>query len=275
MTYIIGEIGINHNGDIQNAKKLILLAKNLGFDAVKFQKRTPEISTPKTEIEKLRETPWGLIKYIDYKKKLELSRKDYDEINIFCKKLRFTWFASAWDIKSLIFLDKYKLKYQKIASAMLTNYKLIKEISKRKTYTFISTGGATFKEIQKVIHIFKKDNCPFELMHSVSIYPCENHMLNLEMLKILKKKFKCPVGYSGHESTVMPSILAVALGASSIERHITLDRTMWGSDQAASLGPEGMKMLVQDIRKIKLILGDGIKRNIELEKKKISTMIYW
>lgn len=275
MTFIIGEIGINHNGSLPLAKKLIKLAKETGFDAVKFQKRNPEITTPKKERDRLKETPWGLIKYLDYKKKIEFGRKEYDEINNFCRKLRITWFASAWDIDSLNFLDKYKFKYHKVASAMLTNFELIKEIAKRRIYTFISTGGASLNQIKKVIKIFHNYKCPHLLMHSVSIYPCSEEMLNLKMIQILKKKFKCPVGYSGHESSVSPSVIATALGAQVIERHITLDRTLWGTDQAASLGPNGMKELVSLCRNVELIIGDGTKKNLEQEKDKLSTMIYW
>lgn len=275
MTFIIGEIGINHNGSLHLAKKLITLAKATGFDAVKFQKRNPEITTPKKERDRLKETPWGLIKYLDYKKKIEFGRKEYDEINNFCRKLGITWFASAWDIDSLNFLDKYKLKYHKVASAMLTNFELIKEIAKRRVYTFISTGGGSINQIKKVVKIFRDYKCPHLLMHSVSIYPCSEEMLNLKMIKILKKNFKCPIGYSGHESSVSPSVIATALGAEVIERHITLDRTLWGTDQAASLGPNGMKELVSLCRNVESIIGDGTKKNLKQEKEKLSTMIYW
>jgi N-acetylneuraminate synthase len=275
MTFIIGEIGINHNGSLNLAKKLIKIAKKFGFDSVKFQKRNPEITTPKKERTKLKETPWGVMTYLDYKKKIEFGRKEYDEINSYCKKINIKWFASAWDVNSLNFLDKYKLKYNKVASAMLTNIPLIQEIAKRKIYTFISTGGASIEMIKKVVEIFDKNKCSYLLMHSVSIYPCPDKMLNLQMIKVLRDKFKCPVGYSGHESSLTPSLVAVSLGAEAIERHITLDRTLWGSDQAASLGPDGMKDLVSLSKKIKIVIGDGVKRNLNKEKKKISQMIYW
>jgi N-acetylneuraminate synthase len=275
MTHIIGEIGINHNGKISLAKKIIKLAKDSGFNSVKFQKRSPEISTPLLERDKLRDTPWGLIKYIDYKKKIEFGRKEYDEINSYCKKLGIKWFASAWDIESLKFLDKYKLRFNKVASAMISNYKLLEEIAKRKKYTFISTGGADFNQIKKAIRIFKRYKCPYMIMHSVSIYPCKETMLNLKMISILKKKFKCPVGYSGHESSVTPSIIACSLGAEAIERHITIDRTLWGSDQSASLGSEGMEILTSSCKKVKACIGDGTKKFLRLEKKKLSSMIYW
>lgn len=275
MTFIIGEIGINHNGSLSLAKKLIKIAKKFGFDSVKFQKRNPEITTPKKEKTKLKETPWGVMTYLDYKKKIEFGRKEYDEINSYCKKINIKWFASAWDVDSLNFLDKYKLKYNKVASAILTNIPLIQEIAKRKIYTFISTGGASIEMIKKVVEIFDKNKCPYLLMHSVSIYPCPDKMLNLQMIKVLRDKFKCAVGYSGHESSLTPSLVAVSLGAEAIERHITLDRTLWGSDQAASLGPDGMEDLVSLSKKIKIFIGDGVKKNLNKEKKKISQMIYW
>ena len=275
MTFLIAEIGINHNGSLMLAKKLIKLAKESGFDAVKFQKRNPNVSTPEKEKKKLRDTPWGLISYLDYKKKIELSKKDYDVINNFCKRLKIEWFASAWDIDSLNFLDRYKLNYNKIASALLKNEDLTKAVAKKKKHTFISTGGAKLNEINKVIKIFKKNKCNFTLMHSVSIYPCKEQMLNLSMLKILKKKFKCDIGYSGHESSVTPSVIAASLGATAIERHVTLDRTLWGSDQSASLGPDGMKKLCTLIKKVKIMLGDGNKNFLNLENQKLKTMKYW
>lgn len=275
MTFIIGEIGINHNGKLEIAKKIIKVAKDLGFDAVKFQKRSPDISTPDNQKNKLRETPWGVIKYLDYKKKIEFNKSEYDKIDKYCKKIKINWFASAWDLESLKFLDKYKLKFHKISSAMLTNYELLEEVAKRRKFTFISTGGANLNEISKAVKIFKKKKCKFTLMHSVSIYPCEDQMLNLGMIKKLKKIFKCNIGYSGHEASVTPSLIAVALGATALERHITIDRTLWGSDQSASLGPDGMRQLVQLVRKISTQIGDGNKKFIRLEKKKLSTMQYW
>ena len=266
-TFIIGEIGINHNGNLKNALDLIRIAKNSGFDAVKFQKRTPEITTPKSKAEILRETPWGRITYLDYKKKIEFGKKEFDEINKFCKKLKIIWFASPWDIRSNDFLKKYKLKYNKIASPMLTNLKLLNHVAKQKKFTFISTGMSTIKDIEKAVKIFRKNKCPFNLMHCVSTYPCKEENLNLQLIEIYKKKFKVNIGYSGHEKSVSPSLMAVCLGATSIERHITLDRTMWGTDQAASLEQNGMRNLVDLIRKYERVYGNGKKNFYQMKKK--------
>ena len=274
-TFIIGEIGINHNGSLKNALDLIRIAKNSGFDAVKFQKRTPEITTPKSKAEILRETPWGRITYLDYKKKIEFGKKEFDEINKFCKKLKIIWFASPWDIRSNDFLKKYKLKYNKIASPMLTNLKLLNHVAKQKKFTFISTGMSTIKDIEKAVKIFRKNKCPFSLMHCVSTYPCKEENLNLQLIEIYKKKFKVNIGYSGHEKSVSPSLMAVCLGATSIERHITLDRTMWGTDQAASLEQNGMRNLVDLIRKYERAYGNGKKKFLPDEKKKLKENKYW
>ncbi len=273
--FIIGEIGINHNGSIKNAKKLILLAKKNGFDAVKFQKRTPHISTPKDKANVERETPWGKITYLKYKEKLEFNRKQYDEINKFCKKVDIIWFASPWDIESNNFLNTYKLKYNKIASPMLTNINLLKAVAKQKRFTFISTGMSKMKDVETAVKIFTKNKCKFSLMHCVSTYPCEDRDLNLSLIQIYKKKFKVDIGYSGHEKSVSPSLMAVCLGARSIERHITLDRTMWGTDHAASLEENGMRNLVELIRKFEKCIGDGKKKFLNSEKTKLNTMKYW
>ena len=250
-------------------------AKACGCDAVKFQKRVPEISTPEQKKDEFRDTPWGKITYLNYKKKIELNRKEYDQIDSFAKKIDIDWFASAWDIDSLNFLKKYKLKYNKIASAMLTNLELLKAVASEKKYTFISTGMSSMKDVTNAVNIFKKKKCKFMLMHSVSTYPCAEKDLNLMCIKTLKKKYKCSVGYSGHESTLSPTLGACYLGADAIERHITLDRAMWGTDQAASLSISGLKDLVGMVRKINLIVGDGKKKIIKDEKKKIKDLRYW
>lgn len=273
--FIIGEIGINHNGSLKKAKELILLAKSVGFDAVKFQKRTPEITTPKEKVNMQRETPWGRMTYLDYKKKIEFGRKEFDEINKYCKKLNIEWFASPWDIESNNFLKKYKLKFNKIASPMLTNLRLLNSVAKQKRFTFISTGMSKMGDVNKAVKIFKKHKCKFNLMHCVSAYPCEDKDLNLKLIQIYKKKFKVGIGYSGHEKSVSPSLMAACLGATSIERHITLDRTMWGTDHAASLEINGMKNLVELIRKFERSIGDGKKKFLELEKKKLKENKYW
>ena len=236
---LIAEIGINHNGSLHLAKEMIKLAKKYNFDFVKFQKRTPKITTPKNKINNQRETPWGTITYLEYKKKIEFGKKEFDEIDKFCKKLNIIWFASSWDIESQFFLRKFKLKYNKVASAMLTNKNLLKIIAEEKKHTFISTGMSSLKDVRSCLKIFKKAKCSFTLMHCISKYPSEDEDLNLSTILELKK-FNCEVGYR-HEKTVSPSIIAYMLGATVIERHITLDRTMWGTDQAASLQEEGIK----------------------------------
>ncbi len=272
---IIAEIGINHNGDLSLAKKMMKLAKDSGCDFVKFQKRTPDITTPENKKEIIRETPWGKISYLKYKKKIEFGLKEYKEIDKFSKKIGIGWFASAWDIQSLKFLKRFKSKYNKVASAMITNLNFLNEVAKQKKTTFISTGMCTYKDIQKAVKIFRKNKCKFVLMHSVSSYPAKEEDLNLSLIPVLAKKYKCEVGYSGHESTVSPSIGACYMGAKFIERHITLDRAMWGTDQSASLSPGGLTNLVKMIKKIKIIKGDGKKRILEDEKNKSKELRYW
>ena len=273
--FLIGEIGINHNGSLKIAKELILFAKKTGFDAVKFQKRTPEITTPKDKMNKPRETPWGIMTYLEYKKKIEFGKKEYDVIDKFCKKLNIIWFASPWDIPSNNFLNQYKLKYNKIASPMLTNLALLNAVAKQKRFTFISTGMSKLNDVQTAIQIFKKHKCKFNLMHCVSAYPCSDENLNLKMIQFYKKKFKVDVGYSGHEKSVTPSLMAACLGATSIERHITLDRTMWGTDHAASLEKNGMISFVNLIRRFEKIIGNGKKKFLQSEKDKLKENKYW
>jgi N-acetylneuraminate synthase len=273
--FLIAEIGINHNGSIKLAKKLIDKAILAGFDAVKFQKRTPSIAVPDSKKMTLRQTPWGLITYLEYKNKIEFGRKEYDQIDAYCRKKKIHWFASPWDIPSLNFLKKYKLKFMKVPSAMLTNLELVKEISKLKTKTFISTGMSTLKDIDKVYKIFRNKKANFMLMHTVSTYPCPEDELNLNLIKVLKKRYKCEIGYSGHETSVSPSLVAAAFGAQAIERHITLDRTMWGTDHSASLEFPGMFQLCMLVRKFGGYTGDGIKTLSKEEKEKLSDQKYW
>ena len=274
-SYLIGEVGINHNGEIKIAKQIILQAKKFGFDAVKFQKRNPDISTPDNKKFEIRNTPWGNISYLDYKKKIEFDQKKYDEIDKYCKKIKIDWFASAWDIDSVNFLRKYKMPYHKVASAMLTNIDLLNSISKEKKPTLISTGMSNMKIIDQAVKIFKKNNCKFVLMHCVSTYPANEKNLNLNMISTLKKKYKCEVGYSGHEKSVTPSLYAAILGAKYIERHITLDRTMWGTDHSASLEISGMEKLGTMLKNIPEILGDGKKKFLSDERLKLKTQKYW
>ena len=259
MVFIVAEIGINHNGDIEIAKKLIDLAVFAGCDAVKFQKRDVEKVYSKEILDSPRDSPWGTTQR-DQKLGLELSMKEYQIIDRYCKSKKIPWYTSCWDVGSQIKMRKFKTKYNKVASAMLVHEKLLKTIAKEKKYTFISTGMSTMKDIEKAVKIFRYYKCPFELMHSHSSYPMSINEANLKVIQTLQKKFKCKVGYSGHESVSdLVCIAAVILGATSIERHITLDRAMYGSDQAASLGPQGLFRLVQDIRKLNLLFGDGKK----------------
>ena len=246
--FIIGEIGINHNGNLKKAKELILLAKSVGFDAVKFQKRTIDIVYDQKTLETPRESPWGKTTR-EQKIGLEFEKKEYDEIDRYCKELNIDWFASAWDIKSLEFLDNYNLEYHKIASAMIVDLKLLSEVAKRNKHTFISTGMSTQKDIDKAIEIFKNNNCSYELMHCVSTYPMKPEDANLVTIKHLKDNYECDVGYSGHENGIVVSLAALQFGITSLERHITLDRTMYGSDQAASLEPKGIQSLNESILK--------------------------
>ena len=273
--FIIAEIGINHNGSIKMAKDLMDMAKDCGCDAVKFQKRNVDITTPEKLKNEIRATPWGKISYLRYKKKIEFGKKEFDQIKKYAKKIDIKWSASAWDIQSQKFLRRYNLTFNKVASPMLTNHSLLETIAKEKKKTFISTGMSTMKDIIKAVKIFKKNKCDFELMHCVSSYPANENELNLKMIKILMKKFNCKVGYSGHESTLSPSLGACYLGATSIERHITLDRSSWGSDQAASLSKNGLKDLVAMIRKISDVMGDGKKRILKSERAKIKSLRYW
>ena len=273
--YLIAEIGINHNGSVKIAKQLIDLAKDNNFDCVKFQKRNPDVCVPDSKKDSLKETPWGPMSYLDYKKKIELNFKQFNEIDSYCKKIKIDWFVSCWDSDSVLFMKKFKVKYHKVASAMITNKKLLVEIAKQKKLTFISTGMSTYKDINTAVSIFKKHKCKYILMHSVSVYPCPDELLNLNMVKILKDKYKTIVGYSGHESSVIPSLVAASLGACAIERHITLKRTMWGTDQSASLEFNGMRTLVDYIRRFEKSLGNGKKFIIAEEKGKLADQKYW
>ena len=260
MTFITAEIGINHNGDIEIAKQLIDVAKTAGCDAVKFQKRTIEKVYSKEILDSPRESPWGTTTR-EQKFGLEFDEKEYDIINDYCNQKNLEWYASSWDIDSQLFLRKYNLKHNKVASAMLTNKELLKVIAEEKIPTFISTGMSTIEEIGDAIQIFKEKDCPFELQHSNSSYPMKLEEANLRCIETLKNEFNCNVGYSGHEAVgYIVCVAAVMLGATSIERHITLDRSMYGSDQSASLEPMGLMRLVRDIRTIDKILGDGVKR---------------
>lgn len=267
--FIVAEIGINHNGDLDIAKKLIDWAVLAGCDAVKFQKRTVDKVYTKEYLDSYRESPWGMTQRAQ-KEGLEFGKIEYDEIDKYCKEKGIDWFASAWDIESQLFLKQYNLKYNKIASAMLINDEILHEVASEGKYTFIATGMSTYEEIDYAVDIFRKYNCPFELMHCNSTYPMPKEDANLRLIPVLRERYGCKVGYSGHESGRIVSTSAIALGATSLERHITLDHTMYGSDQAASLNVEDLLRLVKDVRLIETILGDGIKTlsEKELETKK-------
>ena len=252
--YLIAEIGINHNGDINLTKQLIKNAKDCGFDSVKFQKRTIDIVYDEKTLDTPRESPWGKTTR-EQKLGLEFEKKEYDEIDKYCKELNIDWFASAWDVESLKFLENYNLKYHKIASAMIVDQNFLNEVAKTHLHTFISTGMSSKQDIDNAVNIFKKNNCSFELMHCVSTYPMKIEDANLVTINSLKDEYKCNVGYSGHENGVAVSLAALMLGISSLERHITLDRTMYGSDQSASLELTGMKNLCESINKMLLSLG--------------------
>ena len=265
---LIAEIGINHNGDINLAKKLIDSSADANFDAVKFQKRDINLVYSEELLNSKRESPWGTTQR-EQKEGLEFSEKEYLEIDSYCKKKKIKWFASAWDVNSLKFLDAFNLEYNKIASAMIVDLNFLKEVAKRKKHTFISTGMSTENDISKAVEIFRANKCSFELMHCVSTYPMKVEDANLLTINALKDKFKCEVGYSGHENGVAVSLAAFMLGISSLERHITQDRTMYGSDQAASLEPKGMKNLADSINKMFIALGEKKLGHIIEEEKPI------
>ena len=273
--FIIAEIGINHNGSLDIAKKLIDIAKQSGCDAVKFQKRTIEIVYDKKTLDSPRESPWGNTQR-DQKEGIEFSKKEYDEIDNYCKKKNIEWFASAWDLESLIFLDQYKFKNHKISSVMTTNKEFLLSVAKRKIHTFISTGMTKTSDIDYAVNIFRENNCDFTLMHTVSTYPCQENELHLINIINLREKYKCKVGYSGHEVSPGPSIIAVCLGAEALERHITLDRSMYGSDQSASLERGGLKLTVDYVRKIPVVFGDKLRENIfDSEIPTAKKLRYW
>mgnify|MGYP001410333976 FL=1 len=266
--YIIAEIGINHNGDMSIAKKLIDIAKVAGCDVVKFQKRNPDVCVPEHQKTIMRDTPWGRMTYLDYKYKVEFNQNQYDEIDIYCKEKDIKWSASPWDLDSLDFLNQYDIPFIKIPSALLTNLELIRESVKTGKKIIISTGMSTIEEIDNAVNTIKKVNteAQYAILHCNSTYPAPNDELNLNCIKTLKDKYKCEVGYSGHEFGLTTTIASVCLGATIIERHITLDRTMWGTDQMCSVEPQGLIKLVRGIKELNKALGDGKKIVTETEK---------
>lgn len=254
--FIIAEIGINHNGDVESAKKLIDIAKLAGADSVKFQKRTINLVYTKEVLDSPRESPWGTTQR-EQKEGLEFGLDEYRKIDTYCREKGIEWFASAWDIESQKFLRQFDCKYNKIASAMIVYEDLLREVASEKKHTFISTGMSEFKEIDRAVEIFRESGCPFELMHCISTYPMKDEDANLNRIKILRGRYQCNVGYSGHEVGLAVSYAAAALGITSLERHITSDRAMYGSDQAASVEPAGFLQLVGAVRKIEKAMGNG------------------
>jgi N-acetylneuraminate synthase len=261
--YIIAEIGINHNGDLEVVKKMIDAAVHAGVEAVKFQKRTPEICTPPAQQSQMRETPWGYITYLDYRRKVEFGEAEYREIDRYCKEKGIDWFASAWDEPSVDFLEQFDLPAYKIPSASITDHALLRHTRKTGKPLVLSTGMSTMEQIRTAVNLVGTTD--LVLTHCTSTYPCEPEELNLRVIQSLRAEFPCPIGYSGHEVGLVPSAVAVALGACMVERHLTLDRALWGSDQSASVEPSGFERLVKYIRVSETSLGDGIKRVYESE----------
>ena len=272
--YIIAEIGINHNGSIKTAKELIDIAKDIGCDAVKFQKRTIDIVYSGKVLDQPRESPWGNTQR-QQKEGLEFSIEEYDEIDSYCKQNNIDWFASSWDEESQKLMRKYNFPFNKVASAMSINKKFVELVASERKPTFVSTGMAEIEDIDAIIKIFKENQCPIMLFHTVSTYPSLVEHLNLKCINTLKERYQVPVGYSGHEVSVSPSVIAASLGAAAIERHITLDRSMYGSDQSASLEPVGFRKLNSILRSMPKILGDGKKTILKEEELIASKLRYW
>jgi N-acetylneuraminate synthase len=262
--YIIGEIGINHNGDLESAKALIEAAAQAGINAVKFQKRTPELCVPEEEKERKRRTPWGYISYLDYRYKVEFEKEEYLEIDAHARSLGIDWFVSAWDEPSVDFMEAFNPVCYKMPSASLTDHNLLRHVRATGRPIIISTGMSSMDQIREAVELIGTEN--LGIMHSTSTYPCVPEELNLRMIQTLKDEFDCPIGYSGHEVGLVTTVVAVALGACMVERHITLDRALWGSDQAASVEPVGFQKLVKYIRVSELALGDGVKRVYDSEQ---------
>jgi len=262
--FIVAEIGINHNGDIDMAKEMIMSAKDTGVDAVKLQKRTPELCVPKDQRDLMRETPWGYISYMAYREKMEFWEEQYKEIDQLCRELGIDWFVSVWDEPSVDFMEAFNPICYKLPSAALTDHNLLKKVKSTGRLIILSTGMSTLDQIEAAVEVTGTDN--LIITHATSAYPCDPEELNLKMIMTLREKFPCPIGYSGHEVGLIPSVVSVALGSCLVERHFTLDRAMWGSDQAASVEPGGFRRLVKYIRVTEMSLGDGVKRVYNSEK---------
>lgn len=262
-SYIIAEIGINHNGDIEIAKKLIRVAVASGCDAVKFQKRTPELCVPQSQRSLMRETPWGYISYMDYREKVEFGQQQYEQIDQYCREQGVTWFTSCWDEPSVDFIERFDPPCYKIASASLTSDNLLRHTRATGKPILLSTGMSSLEEIDHAVNVLGRDN--LILLHTVSTYPAKYDELNLRAICTLRDRYGLPIGYSGHETGIASTVAAVALGACVVERHITLDRAMWGSDHAASLEPTGLTRICRDIRLVETSMGSGEKRVLERE----------
>lgn len=262
-TFIVAEIGLNHNGELDLAKRLIDAACLAGCDAVKFQKRTPELCVPPEQRDIMRETPWGLMSYMDYRYRVEFGAAEYDEIDRYCRERSLAWFASPWDEEAVEFLERYEPACYKVPSAALTDDDLLRRLRRTERPLVLSTGMSSIEQIREAVRLLGEDD--LLITHCTSTYPCKPEELNLNMIQTLRREFGCPVGYSGHEVGLQTTYAAVMLGACFVERHITLDRAMWGSDQAASVEPSGFARLVRDIRVIERSLGDGVKRVYESE----------
>lgn len=263
--YLIAEIGINHNGDLQTAKRLIDTVFACSWDCVKFQKRNPHLCVPDSQKNVAKQTPWGKMPYLEYKRRLEFGEKEYDYIDKYCQEKPISWTASVWDMDSLNFMRKYEVPFIKLPSAKLSDLKLIKEAACTKLPIILSTGMSNLKEIDIAVDVLRKNNAYFMLMHTNSNYPAKIEELNLHCIFTLRERYDCVVGYSGHEYGLEPTVFATVLGAMVIERHITLDHTMWGTDQSSSVEPMGMDTLYKRVRNVKKILGDGVKRITESE----------
>lgn len=262
--FIVGEIGINHNGEVETAKRLVDMAAEVGCDAVKFQKRTPELCVPPEFKDVMRDTPWGLMSYLDYRRKIEFGFDAYREIDRHCKDAGMIWFASCWDEDSVDFMERFDPPCYKVASASLTDHDLLRRKRATGKPVILSTGMSTLQEIRAAVEVLGEDD--LIVMHSTSAYPCPPEELNLRVIETYQQEFGCPLGYSGHEVGLQTTLAAAVLGAVMVERHITLDRSMWGSDQAASVEKTGMRRLVRDIRVIETAMGDGVKRVYDSER---------
>jgi Sialic acid synthase len=268
--YIIAEIGINHNGDLDTAKDMILSAKETGADAVKLQKRTPELCVPKEQRDIMRETPWGYITYMAYREHVEFGKEAYQEIDRYCKELGIDWFVSVWDEGAVDFMEQFDPICYKIPSASLTDHSLLRKIRATGRPMILSTGMSTGEQIKDAVAAIGTQD--LIITHATSAYPCDPEELNLRMIPTLKEQYPCPIGYSGHEVGLVTSVVAVSLGACLVERHFTLDRSMWGGDQAASVEPGGFRLLVKYIRVTEMALGDGVKRVYESEQSSLKKL---